>query len=419
MSGSALEKARLIPFRDPPNATQPDLAQEIPFDFNPETLTLKVSTGQARDSARRGRQQTQNVGASQATLSFECIFDSTRPRASDGPPSLNSEVEERDVRKRTKAIADLLQASTPGRQPAPRRVRFLWGKFVFDGVVSQHQESFDYFSADGVPLRSKVALTLTEKDFRYLVTATQAAPLRDGASSLASGPGGNDLPPAELALQRQDAALAAVLAPDLRRASPADIGQRLGAGLPLRASEALALFGTAALPAGAALPPLSATGSTSLASDLASSASRVTPQPSRPSNSWGRDAAPAGSAAAGLAAVVVAQRQAGLDPGPGPNARASSGSGVGSAAPSTRQSALPVPPPISGHAQLRPRLALEPDPRLFPLPPRPERSPLERRPRWEAEAWRRGRAGSGALPPTQTAGGCGCGCVPCGCGGMP
>ena len=413
MSGPALVKAKLIPFRDPPNATQPDQAREIPFDFNPETLTFKVSTGQARDPARRGRQQTQNVGASQSTLSFECIFDSTRPRESDGANSLSSPVKERDVRRRTKAIADLLQASTPGRQPTPRRVRFLWGEFLFDGVVSQHQETFDYFSADGVPLRSKVALTLTEKDFRYNVTAAQAAPLRDGAATLASGQAGNDVPPAEdmpraeVEQQRQDETLAAVMAPELRRASPAEIGQRLGAGLPLRASEALALFGTAALSAGAALPKVSATSSgAGLAPGLPPSAIRNTPQPGRPSSAWGRDAAPAGSATAGLAAEVVAQRQAGLDPGPGPNAS---------------QSPKPDPPqpPISGHAHLRPRLALEPDPRLFPLPPRPDRSPLERRPSWEAEAWRRGRAASGASPPTRTTGGCacGCGCVPCSCGG--
>lgn len=426
MSGPALVKAKLIPFRDPPNATQPDQAREIPFDFNPETLTFKVSTGQARDPARRGRQQTQNVGASQATLSFECIFDSTRPRESDGANSLSSPVKERDVRRRTKAIADLLQASTPGRQPTPRRVRFLWGEFLFDGVVSQHQETFDYFSADGVPLRSKVALTLTEKDFRYNVTAAQAAPLRDGAATLASGQAGNDVPPAEdmpraeVEQQRQDETLAAVMAPELRRASPAEIGQRLGAGLPLRASEALALFGTAALPAGAALPQLSATSSgAGLAPGLPPSATRNTPQPGRPSSAWGRDAAPAGSAAAGLAARVVAQRQAGLDPGSGPNALVRSGSGEGSAPPIARQSSKPAPPPpISGHAHLRPRLALEPDPRLFPLPPRPERSPLERRPSWEAAAWRRGRAASGESPPRLTSGGCGCGCgcVPC-CGG--
>lgn len=405
MSGPALVKAKLIPFRDPPNANAPDQAREIPFDFNPETLTFKVSTGQARDSARQGRQQTQNVAASQATLSFECIFDSTRPRDSDGANSLSSPVKDRDVRKRTKAIADLLQDVDPGKASVPRRVRFLWGEFLFDGVVSQHQETFDYFSADGVPLRSKVALTLTEKEFRYNVSAAQAAPLRDGAVALASGPGGNDVPPAEGELQRQHAALAAVLAPDLRRASPAEIGQRLGAGVSLRASEALALFGTAALPAGAALPSLSATGSAGLAAGLASSARRATPQAGRPSSPWGRDAAPVGSAAAGLAAAVVAQRQAGLDPGPGPNAR---------------QSDRPAPPPpISGHAHLRPRLALEPDPRLFPLPQRPDRSPMEQRPSWEAQAWRRGRAASGAASPMQAAGGCGCGCQSCCCGGRP
>lgn len=403
MSGPSLVKARLIPFGDAPNANAPDQAREIPFDFNPETLTFKVSTGQARDSARQGRQQTQNVAASQATLSFECIFDSTRPRDSDGANSLSSPVKDRDVRKRTKAIADLLQDVDPGKASVPRRVRFLWGEFLFDGVVSQHQETFDYFSADGVPLRSKVALTLTEKEFRYLVTAQQAAPLRDGATTLASGPGGNDMPQAEVNQRRLDAALAAVLAPDLRSASPAGIGQRLGAGLPLRASEALALFGTAALPVVAGLPKLFATGSGGLAPGPASSASRVTPQLGRPNCAWGRDAAPAGSAAAGLAAAVVAQRQAGLDPGPGPNARQSA--------------RLAPPPPISGHAHLRPRLALEPDPRLFPLPPQPERSPMERRPRWEAEAWRRGRAASKASPARQTAGGCGCGCLPCSCRG--
>jgi hypothetical protein len=84
MSAPPLAKAQLIPFGDAPNAAVPDGSKAIRFDFNPETLTLKVSSGEARDSARRGRQQTQNVGASQATLSFECLFDSTHPRAGDG-----------------------------------------------------------------------------------------------------------------------------------------------------------------------------------------------------------------------------------------------------------------------------------------------------------------------------------------------
>jgi hypothetical protein len=400
MSGPPLAKAKLIPFGDAPNASQPNEAQAIPFDFNPETLTFKVSTGEARDPARRGRQQTQNVGASQATLSFECQFDSTRPRASDGAGSENGAVEQRDVRRRTRAIADLLQATTPGRQPTPRRVRFLWGSFSFDGVVSQHQETFDYFSAEGVPLRSKVSLTLTEKDFRYNVSAEQAEPQRDGATGFASGTGGGDSPLPDPA-KRGEAALAAALVPDVPRPSPALIGARLAAGLSLGASEALGLFGAAALPEGAVPPPSPA--------GLAPPSPGSAPQPGRPSSPWGRDAAAAGSAAAGLAAQVVAQRQGGLDPGPGQRR------------PGDAPPAPAVPPPIQGHARLRPRLALEPDPRLFPRLAALARPPLERRPRWEplSPGWRGPAADHGGAPGAGgCACGCGCGCVPCR-GGQP
>ena len=402
MTTPPLAKASLIPFQDPPNANQPDAARAIPFDFNPETLTLKVSSGEARDAARRGRQQTQNVGASQATLSFDCLFDSTRPRSSDGPGSENGSVDRRDVRRRTKAIADLLQVTEPGRQPTPRRVRFLWGSFSFDGVVSQHQELFDYFSAEGVPLRSKVTLTLTEKDFRYDVTAEQAAPLRDGAATLGSGSGAADAPPSipPGPEQRRDAALAAILVPGVPRPSAVQIGRSLAAGIPLQAREALALFGSAALPAGAALPGAIQASSPGLSTARTTS----TPQPGRPTSPWGRDAAPAGSAAAELAGRVVAQRQAGLDPGPAQRR------------PSDKPQAPAPTPPITGHARLRPRLALEPDPRLFPLPLVPERSPLERRPRWEAATAMPAGRGLGAAPPSLgSAGGCacGCGCNPC------
>lgn len=402
MTTPSLAKARLIPFRDPPNANQPDEARAIPFDFNPETLTLKVSSGEARDAARRGRQQTQNVGASQATLSFDCLFDGTRPRSSDGPGSEKGPVDRRDVRRRTKAIADLLQVTEPGRQPTPRRVRFLWGSFSFDGVVSQHQELFDYFSAEGVPLRSKVSLTLTEKDFRYDVTAEQAAPRRQDAATLGSGSGAADAPPSTPpgAEQRREAALAATLVPGVPRPSAAQIGRSLGAGIPLQASEALALFGSAALPAGAALP-----GAIQGSSPGFSTARTTpTPQPGRPTSPWGRDAAPAASAAAALAARVVAQRQGGLDPGPAQRR------------PSDQPQAPAPPPTITGHARLRPRLALEPDPRLFPLPRLPERSPLERRPRWEAAAalgpagWSQG---GGPTSEGRSECACGCGCTPC------
>ena len=85
MSTSQFCRAKLVPFDAGGSKLQE--ASAIALDFNPDTLTLKVSGGEQRDRSRRGRQQVQNVGASKATLSFECIFDSTRPRDASGGPA--------------------------------------------------------------------------------------------------------------------------------------------------------------------------------------------------------------------------------------------------------------------------------------------------------------------------------------------
>jgi hypothetical protein len=123
MTTSQFRRAKLVPFDA--GGRNPQEARAIPLDFNPETLTLKVSGGEQRDRSRRGRQQVQNVGASKATLSFECIFDSTRPR--DASDSSTGGEEMLDVRTRSKPIADLLQVYGSGREQAPRRVQFRWG----------------------------------------------------------------------------------------------------------------------------------------------------------------------------------------------------------------------------------------------------------------------------------------------------
>src|SRR3954462_4151823 len=102
---SSLKRARLVPYDA--GGTNLQTAKAIKFDFNPETLTLKVTTGEQRDKARLGRQQRQTVGASSATLSFDAIFDTTRPKDLDHLESVDQNDESGlDVRKRTKPIAD-------------------------------------------------------------------------------------------------------------------------------------------------------------------------------------------------------------------------------------------------------------------------------------------------------------------------
>lgn len=320
MTTSQFRRAKLVPFDA--GGRDPQEARAIPLDFNPETLTLKVSGGEQRDRSRRGRQQVQNVGASKATLSFECIFDSTRPR--DASDSSTGGEEMLDVRTRTKPIADLLQVYGSGREQAPRRVQFRWGTLIFNGVISQHQEVFDYFSPSGVPLRSKLSITLTEQEFRYEVSATDAAQRRQaveqasagarsqaaaaGASSLMGGGSGLDLSAgfdlsAGLNLDLNlDMSLSAQVGLSASLGLSADIGVSVGAGINLDASAAVDLFGPAALGTDA---------------DLGRSGVAI-PQPSPglaaagvPPNPWAPDGPAPGSRAAGLAAVVSSQRAGG------------------------------------------------------------------------------------------------------------
>ena len=402
MTTSQFRRAKLVPFDA--GGRNPQEARAIPLDFNPETLTLKVSGGEQRDRSRRGRQQVQNVGASKATLSFECIFDSTRPR--DASDSSTGGEEMLDVRTRSKPIADLLQVYGSGREQAPRRVQFRWGTLIFNGVISQHQEVFDYFSPSGVPLRSKLSITLTEQEFRYEVSATDAAQRRQaveqasasarsqaaaaGAGSLMGGGSGLDLSggfelSAGLNLDLNlDMSLSAQVGLSASLGLSADIGVSVGAGIALDASAAVDLFGPAALGTGA---------------DLGRSGVAI-PQPSPglaaagvPPNPWAPDGPAPGSRAAGLAAVVSSQRAGGAA------SAATAGSGT--------RPPLPVrgSPPL---ASLRTPAAGAP---LFAPRSAPTPAAGERRPPWETLP----AAVSTTTPrPHATACSCGgCGCRRC------
>lgn len=342
MSGAALKRARLVPFDS--GGTKPQDDKAIKFDFNPETLTMKVSTAEAKDKGRRGKQQVQSVGASSATLSFEAIFDTSRPKTHDGvdPDELNDDTA-MDVRKRTKPIADLLATvPTSGGEgktdKSPSRVRFHWGNIIFDGVISSHQETFDYFAPSGVPLRSKVALTLTEQNFVYAVEADDVSRAAGGggasppasARDAAAAAGADslfDLGPDGLALGfsadlKLGLSLDASASFSAQLGLSADVGVSLEAGVNLSASAALDVFGNAALSVsgiGGAGGDISQAGLSRLAPSPASAAG-VTPPPSP----WAPDGPQPGSSAAQLAAQVNGLRAEGLatPPAGGPQAPA-------------------------------------------------------------------------------------------------
>jgi hypothetical protein len=443
MSTAQFKRAKLVPFDI--GGQEPQEGEAIPLDFNPETLTLKVSSGEQRDQGRRGRQQVQNVGASKATLSFECVFDSTRPRDLDGGTEdaagggAGGGEEMLDVRTRTKPIADLLQVQGDGRDQAPRRVQFRWGTLLFNGIISSHQETFDYFSPSGVPLRSKVQLTLTEQEFRYEVSADDAARRRAavdqanaGARALAGAAGAASLLggglgagfsagfEAGLGLEvgldldlsagfdldigldvDLDVGLSADLGLSVKLGASADIGLSVGAGVDLDVDAALDLFGAGAISAtagaggpsgagiGGGIGPAGAAGSSGSAGAVAGTGTGTGPD--------------LGKARLDLPAPSPTGGPGGGPPspwapeGPAPGSRAAGlatvvagqrAAGV-RAAGATAATANQAPLPIRGSPPLTARRPLEPAAALFGAPPGtasgvPTALAGERRPRWEA-----------------------------------
>lgn len=167
--------------RPPRQPTRFEPLQTITLHFNPESLEFKIEN-RTETKKKRTNQRVQYTGESSTTLSFECIFDATRPGAPPvdltPPPRGSTDLPQAlDVRIQTRVLAGLLNiAERDGASEQmlfPKLVRFDWGTVTFTGYVSSFSEVLEYFSPEGVPLRSKVNVTLTEQSHRYHVSGRQ------------------------------------------------------------------------------------------------------------------------------------------------------------------------------------------------------------------------------------------------------
>jgi len=58
-------------------------------------------------------------------------------------------------------------------------VRFIWGSFQFDGIMESMEESLEFFSSDGRPLRASVTVGLTQQkitEFTFRPTTPGTSP---------------------------------------------------------------------------------------------------------------------------------------------------------------------------------------------------------------------------------------------------
>src|SRR5262245_54300389 len=148
----AAYKARLFRMRSSdisqrPADGSPDL---VVVQFNPNSLSYSAQN--TLEKKGRDAAATQFVAQTTAKLEFDLIFDSTHDGA--------------DVRKETDKIKRFLDPGTSAKEPAPPMVGFAWGSFTFKGFLESFRETIDFFSAEGVPLRSTVKVSLSSLSSR-------------------------------------------------------------------------------------------------------------------------------------------------------------------------------------------------------------------------------------------------------------
>jgi hypothetical protein len=125
-------KAEIVELEHRSGRPVPNTRLEV--QFNPETLHISYAHP-------RGDDQSDST----TTLRMELWFDvSNQP---DG-----------DVRKVTSRLASMMRSRS--------KVRFSWGTFQFDGALEWLNETLEFFSAEGRPLRAHLALSLWSDDIQ-------------------------------------------------------------------------------------------------------------------------------------------------------------------------------------------------------------------------------------------------------------
>jgi len=184
-----LVKAQLIELNQD-FQNEKDGGQRVAVQFNPETLKVtfanQIVQPQGGDQAA-GNSGRQFVGAGTTKLALTLWFDVTA--MTEDPVD--------DVRRLTqKVIYFMTPAPAEGdaTKLAPPGVRFIWGSFLFDGMVEGLEESLEYFSPDGKPLRSSLTVTLSQqKILEAKFTGEGKVPARPGHKPLNSAKAGDSL----------------------------------------------------------------------------------------------------------------------------------------------------------------------------------------------------------------------------------
>jgi hypothetical protein len=138
----------------------------VRVQFNPETLKVSFANqidqgGKAGEKNSKGAGDQSNkagpqfVGAGTTKLSLQLWFDVNAPQREGKNVA--------DVRDLTKEVAYFITPKEVGTTFIPPAVQFLWGSFHFDGIMDSVEESLEFFSDKGVPLRASMSISMSQQ----------------------------------------------------------------------------------------------------------------------------------------------------------------------------------------------------------------------------------------------------------------
>ena len=127
---------------------------------------------------KSGTPSRQFVGAGTTKLSLSVYFDVKAPNEGDKVD---------DVRRLTQKVAYFITPKAEGTHLIPPAVRFLWGSFQFDGLMDSVEETLEFFSPEGKPLRASMTLSMSQQRItKFDFASTAAGP---GAGPTTPAPG--------------------------------------------------------------------------------------------------------------------------------------------------------------------------------------------------------------------------------------
>lgn len=163
----------------------------VTVQFNPETLKVSYanqvvppdtnSASDGKSTDKRGTSAIQFVGKGSTKLNVQLWFDATAAM-----PEGQARVD--DVRELTRQVTYFITPIPDKTDPQkflPPGLRFLWGTFQFDGILESLEESLEFFSADGEPLRASVTISMTQQAIQFTIRKDNR-----GKNAVSSAPAG-------------------------------------------------------------------------------------------------------------------------------------------------------------------------------------------------------------------------------------